>query len=94
MKKWTPRSVLKVQALAGFKIKCFFDNGEIRQFDMAYIKKEKGTLLKDLRNLSYFKKVFVEMGSPTWPNGYDVCADLIYRDGAVVAVKKNVGRVA
>ena len=87
MKKWMPRSVLKVEVLPGFRLCCQFEGKETRVFDMSFVKKEKGPLVKPLRSPSFFKRVFIEMGTPTWPNGYDVCADLIYQEGEVVGVK-------
>lgn len=79
MKKWIPRSIVSVIPLAHFKLKCHFDDGSIILFDMSYVKKEKGPLVKQLQSVKFFKKVFIEMGTPTWPNGYDVCADYIYQ---------------
>jgi hypothetical protein len=46
-------------------------------------------MLEPLRSVDYFKKVFLEMGVPTWPNGYDVCADVIFRDGKSVKQLKK-----
>lgn len=94
MKKWVPRSVLHVEVLPGFKLRCHFDNNEIRIFDMSFVKKEKGPLIKPLKSQAFFKKVFIEMGTPTWPNGYDVCADLIYQEGVVAAVNSSTKKVS
>ena len=46
-------------------------------------------MLKPFKEEKFFKKVFLEMGTPTWPNGYDICADLIYKEGANVQKKSN-----
>ena len=81
MRKWIPRSILKVEILPKFVLKCYFDNNEIRLYNMSFLKKERGQMITPLKKSSYFKRVFIEMGTPTWPNGYDVCADLIYREG-------------
>ena len=46
-------------------------------------------MLEPLRCVDYFKKVSLEMGVPTWPNGYDVCADVVYMDGKTVKQAKK-----
>lgn len=47
-------------------------------------------MLEPLRSVDYFKKVFLEMGVPTWPNGYDVCADVLYMEGKTVKQAKKL----
>ena len=61
--------------------KCLFDTDETIIFDMTDLVKESGSMILPLREESFFKKVFLESGTPTWPNGYDVCPDTIYRQG-------------
>ena len=31
-----------------------------------------GPMVEPLKALDYFARVFVEMGAPTWPNGFDL----------------------
>jgi len=48
-----------------------------------------GPMLEPLRKITFFKKVFLEMGVTTWPNGFDICADLIYLEAKdVKRIKK------
>jgi hypothetical protein len=65
----------------GFTLICHFAGGEIIKYDMNDIKNESGPMAQPLKKKSYFAKVFVESGVPTWPNGYDVSPELIYREG-------------
>ena len=84
-KKWELRSIVKVKATNDFRIICTFDNKEIKEFDMGPLLKKRGPMSDPLLKRTFFKKVFLEMGVPTWPNGFDVCADLIYQEGRAVA---------
>lgn len=82
MKKFELRLVVKVKAKPGYLLECTFDNGTIKTYDMSFVSKKKGSMLTPFKDEKFFKKVFLEMGTPTWPNGYDICADLIYKEGA------------
>jgi len=76
--KWELRKVKKVVPAANFELICTFDNDVVKQFDFKPLSKKSGPMLEPLRKIAYFKKVFLEMGAPTWPNGFDICADLIF----------------
>jgi hypothetical protein len=81
MKKWEMRKIVHVEGTSDFTLICTFDNGELKSFQMKEIFRKKGLMIEPLRKPSFFKKVFIESGTPTWPNGFDVCADLIYKLG-------------
>jgi hypothetical protein len=87
MKKWTPQSITKVEVLLNFQLVCTFENSQKYLFDMNYITKEDGEMIKPLKNKTYFKRVFLEAGHPTWPNGYDVCADYIFQNSIKIEDK-------
>lgn len=38
----------------------------------------KSGVSKELKDSEYFKKVKVEEGYITWPNGYDFCPEFLY----------------
>ena len=65
----------------GFILVCTFSNAEIVEYDMTNIHDERGTMAQPLKKPTFFSKVFVESGTPTWPNGYDVCPETIYLQG-------------
>ena len=69
----------RIKPLDGYKLECEFENGEVVIYDMGYIKNENGSMIKPLKDESFFKNVFLEAGSPAWKNGYDVCADAIWK---------------
>lgn len=65
----------------GFTLICQFIGGELVEYDMSDVKEERGPMAQPLKKLSYFSKVFIESGTPTWPNGYDVCPETVYQEG-------------
>ena len=72
------RKIKKVRSTINFELICTFDNNEVKLFDVKPLFEKMGPMLKPLQDLAYFKRVFLEMGVPTWPNGFDICADLIF----------------
>ena len=83
------RLVVKVKAKPGYQIECTFDNDVVKSYDMSFVTKKSGSMLVPFKNESFFKKVFLEMGTPTWPNGYDICPDFLYLEGQVVSSKSK-----
>jgi uncharacterized protein YegP (UPF0339 family) len=39
---------------------------------------ERGSMLTPLREIDFFRKVFIEFGALTWPNGFDIAPDALY----------------
>ena len=61
-----------------YVISLTFDNGEARVFDMKpYL--EKG-FFKQLKEKGYFSSVRPFMGSIQWPNGQDLCPDVLFEE--------------
>ena len=87
--KWDLRKVKKVVPTAAFELICTFDDNTVKLYDCKVLFEESGPMLEPLRKLAFFKRVFLEMGAPTWPNGFDICADLIYRDAKTVKRAKR-----
>ena len=72
--------VTKVEA-RGYVLICYFGGGEVVEYDMSDIASETGPMSQPLKDQKFFQKVFLESGTPTWPNGYDVCPETIYQHG-------------
>jgi hypothetical protein len=77
------RRIIKVDAFEHY-LECEIDNGDLFRFDMSYVLKNDGEMIMPLKNLLFFKKVFIELGAVTWPNGYDIHADTIIADGELI----------
>lgn len=70
--------IIDVIPLEDFRLEITFDDGEVRVFDLKpYL---SGSLFTPLQNIELFKKVKIgeEIRGLTWPNGADLCADMLY----------------
>jgi hypothetical protein len=63
--------VRKVKALGDFRLSVEFSDDTFGERDFSFIKRDNGPMLEPLKDPAYFRRVFVEDGVPTWPNGYD-----------------------
>jgi hypothetical protein len=50
--------------------------------DFAALVNEPGPTLEPLRDETYFARVFLEFGAPTWPNGFDIAPEWLRREMA------------
>ena len=82
------REIIDVKANDDFTLECAMDNGEVYLYDMSYLKDyEGGPMIQPLKDISYFKKVYIEVGALEWPNGFDI-------DGTAVAIKGELIRIS
>ncbi len=63
--------VRKVKIVGDFRLAVEFSDDTTGERDFSFIKSESGPMLEPLKEPAYFKRVFVEDGVLTWPNGYD-----------------------
>ena len=68
--------VTAVKAKPGYKLDVTFTNGETGEYDCAPLL-DFGVFM-ELRDISYFSRVYVEGGTVAWPNGQDICPDTIF----------------
>jgi len=64
--------VLRVRALDGYRLWVRFTNGREGVRDFSDMITEGGPMVEPLKAPDFFSRVFVEMGAPTWPNGFDI----------------------
>ena len=64
--------VLRVRALDGHRLWLRFTDGNEGICDFASLIAQGGPMVEPLKSKAYFDRVFVEMGAPTWPNGFDL----------------------
>jgi hypothetical protein len=68
--------VSKVEALPDYRMRLWFENNEVRLFDLRpYL--ERG-VFKQLKSVSAFLQVRVTAGSIEWPCGVDLSYDTLY----------------
>jgi hypothetical protein len=49
-----------------------FTDGSEGVHDLSDVIAQDGPMIETLKSSDYFARVFVEMGAPTWPNGFDL----------------------
>ena len=85
--------VQKVTPLDGFMLRLEFTDGSERTLDMEpYL---KGPIFEPLkRDLALFRSVRVdeELGTIVWPNGADVCPDVLVHGRTPVALEPTPAR--
>ena len=73
--------VIKIESLGGFRLRVRFDDGKegVHDFPPMVSVSNPGPMLKPLCDETYFARVFLEIGAPTWPNGFDICPDYLHQ---------------
>jgi hypothetical protein len=72
--------VAKIKYLGGYRLRATFSDGMAGEYDFSAIVSESGPMVEPLRDPSYFARVFLEDGAPTWPNGFDVAPGWLRRE--------------
>ena len=72
--------VIRLKALDGHRLWVRFTTGEEGIQDYSSDIEHGGPMIVPLRDPAFFARAFVEMGAPTWPNGYDVDPIKLYMD--------------
>lgn len=72
--------VSKIEYLGGYRLRLRFNDDAIGDFDFTTVVNEHGSMVEPLHDVDYFRRVFLEFGAPTWPNGFDVAPAWLYRE--------------
>lgn len=64
--------VLRLRVLDGYRLWLRFTDGSEGVRDLSALVSGSGEMVQPLKDPVYFARVFVEMGAPTWPNGFDL----------------------
>lgn len=64
--------VVSVKPLGGFRLRTGFSDGSVGVHDFSSTAARDGEMVRPLKDPAYFARAFVEMGAPTWPNGFDL----------------------
>lgn len=90
--------ILDVEYLEGYKLKILFSDKITKIVDLTEKLKNAKGIFSPLKDPEYFKQVSVDdcCASICWPNGADICPDVLYEMGKTVRVparrKKNLSR--
>jgi hypothetical protein len=89
--------VVKVKPMEAFRLWVRFSDGSESVADLSRLTERTGPMVAPLRDPTYFGRVFVEAGVPTWPNGYDYAPSALYvemREAGTLANPSPDGRGA
>ncbi len=75
--------VSKINWLGGHRLQFGFTDDSVGEYDFSALVNEPGPMVEPLRNLDYFKRVFLEFGAPSWPNGFDIAPEWLHREISV-----------
>ena len=64
--------VLKLKALPGSRLWLRFTDGREGIWDLTALLAQPGEMLEPLKQPEFFARAFVEMGVPSWPNGFEI----------------------
>ena len=84
--KLTIRNVIGVKANDDFTLECEMDNGEVYEYDMSFIHDSNGEMEEPLRDLRFFKRLWIELGCITWANHYCVDGTNIAINGKLIKI--------
>jgi hypothetical protein len=72
--------VSKLERIGDFRLRVRFTDGSEGVHDFTPMLKESGPMIEPLRDKTYFARVFLEFGAPTWPNGFDIAPEWLRRE--------------
>ena len=72
--------VVEAKPLDSTRLWLRFSNGSEGVRNLADVLAEGGVMVEPLRDPALFRRVFVECGVPTWPNGFDLDAIALHRE--------------
>ena len=72
--------VSRIDRIDGHRLRVRFSDESMGEYDFARMVSEPGPMVEPLRDPAYFKRVFLENGAPTWPNGFDVAPEWLRRE--------------
>jgi hypothetical protein len=82
--------VVEAKALGEHRLWSRFSDGREGVRDFTDVLAEGGPMIEPLRDPTFFARVFVEYGVPTWPNGFDVDAIALHREMEVAGSLSGV----
>jgi Protein of unknown function (DUF2442) len=75
------RTVKKAQYLEQYKIQLSFDDKSVKVIDLGKMLKTAKNMFLPLRDVNYFRQVKCDGTTLIWPNGVDLCPDVLYKMG-------------
>jgi len=70
--------IVSVKLLGGYRLRVAFSGGSAGEHDFSSTAARDGEMVQPLKDPAFFARVFVELGAPTWPNGFDLDPIVLY----------------
>jgi hypothetical protein len=86
--------VLAVKAVGDATLWLRFTDGTEGRTDLSHLLASGGPMVEPLRDPAFFARVFVEMGAPTWSNGFDMDAIALHATMKAAGALTEAPRVA
>ena len=64
--------IVKVEPLSGYRLRLRFSDGSEGERDFSDIVGEGGPMVDVLKDSNFFARVFLDLGTLSWPNGFDL----------------------
>ena len=74
-------TVKKVEYVERYKLKLLFNDRRVKIVNLENMLKNAKNMFVPLMDINYFKKVKCDGTSIYWPNGVDLCPDVLYKMG-------------
>jgi len=74
-------TIKKAQYLEDYKIQLSFDDKSVKIVDLGKMLKNAKNMLLQLKDVEYFRKFECDGTTLIWPNGVDLCPDVLYQMG-------------
>jgi hypothetical protein len=84
--------VQSVEPADGYSLRVSFTDGTVRLID--FEKDLTGRLFGALKDVTLFRQVRVQDGTLVWPNGADVCPDVLYYGGPPPWAERALNKAA
>jgi hypothetical protein len=72
--------VVEIEPRGDYRLHIAFSDGSSGEHDFGGLVAETGPIVAPQRDSAFFGRVFLEMGIPTWPNGFDFDAIKLHLD--------------
>ena len=73
-------NVIRVEPRGGHRLFFQFSDGTEGERDFSQMVRSDGPMIQPLKDPLYLARVFLDLGAPTWPNGFDLAPDALYED--------------
>jgi hypothetical protein len=86
--------IKNVKYLEDYKLELQFKNRITKIVDLSDMLKHAKNMLLPLKDIEYFKQVSCDGITICWPNGVDLCPDVLYEMGTLKPKRKSTVRVS